>query len=1157
VTTLADLVDAEPDPTFGVITQLPAASGVWRFVVELADPAAGSSVEWFDITSLCQGYELVYGSDAYAGRYRAAVAELALLGDGDQLAPWNTDTSATFGVHVALGAGLLIRAGLIRVVASAVAEWVPRFTVRVESWRDAGYARGQIRIHQVTCRDLMTGLINVPTGSDSPNNWLDRIDYLLTEAAWPFGSTIYGADQTTAPADVLELPASNESDDAAGQIDAACDPAGAVWYTDRKGRLIVRPQVGDTWHAALFGAGATGTPWVDPDPVVFAYTADDPDALVDVYDDAVAYVVDAATEPFGIDDTELYVINNVRVTDPTSPPVYDADEPVSIQRYGRRARAVSWVVANDFVADDIVARLAFATKQATPLDTDVHQTGFFPTVAGLGWLDPVTVAHTTGAGRDVLTATGHLRQITEGVTPLSAGQIEWFATVTVDVETYDTTPGLLPVEGLTVTDGGTDWAEFGWSNPSQTPAPTETWVRMATQSLIWLELDYPTTELAWLGLEPDTGYQFDVRLVRRVDGLIVAASPVRSVAFVTPPTPGPIVTPDGGGGIDVELPPVDDPVDCEIAWTLEGFDGSVWVEIDSGTAAGGTVLEFDAVDVAGYYLYNVCTVEICDSVPGTEYCVTSVVAACVTPPGYTNGDPPYDDPDLIAFIPEACPIDVVKEAISGDAGYHGPAWGGLVYAGADDIALEAGPVGGVVAYGETAALAYYGTATIGARVSVQVDDETVPLFAVAGMRLECVGSNSSGWSPRATVVTLLGETVTVTDATERALFSQFELFATYDETTGELELFVDGDSVGTDTADDPAERAHQGAYWRCGAPAGSWITDCSVFDSVLVVAPPVPSGPTVVGSVTNAQLDQARGIHVVGNYAYVCAFIVDRLTVVDISNPASPSVVGSVADATNLDGARGIYVVGNYAYVTAFQSGRVTVVDISNPAAPSVTGSVTSAQLTGATGIHVVGNYAYVTAFSVDRLTIVNISNPAAPTITGSVLHATNLDGGTGVWTVGNYAYVAATNSDRLTVVDVSTPASPAIVGSVTSTQLDSCQTLQVVGNYAYVAVGNDRVTVVDVSTPSAPTVAGSVLDATQLNAPRGIHVVGNYAYVACATADRITAVDISNPASPTIVGSVVDATNLDGTEDVFVVGGYAYATALNTDRVSVVELWP
>lgn len=832
MTTVAELMLEQPAATAGVVTPLVSGSGTWRWVVELADPDAGTSIVWHDITDYWAGHDHQRGADEHAGRFRSDVVTVDLATEADRLAPWNEDTSATFGTHVALGAGLFIRAGLIRVVAGTVVEWNPRFTVRVESWSDASYARGQIRRHTVTGRGTMTDLVNVPIVADLEDNWYDRVQHVLTQSAWPYGSAIFGAILTSGAADILTLPDAAETDDAAQALDAALDPAGMVWWTDRVGRLVARPQPGDTFHADAFTAGATGTPFVDADPVIFSYNAE--------LDGRVAYAADDNLTPFGLEDTELYVVNHVRVTDPGGS--YDTDDPVSIQRYGRKSRLVSWQAANDTAADDTLTRLAYASKQATPLTTTADLPGFFPAAARLEYLDPVQINAQTAAGRVVVTADGRARQLTERISPRSrsaAGVVglNWEIVVTVDVDTFGTAAELLPVENLAVDSLSYDDVTVDWTNPAQTIPPTETWVRIPQESNLWIELGYPITAFAWLALQPETTYDAEVRLVRRVDGLVTNVSPVRSVEFTTLAAPTADVDTDGDGGFVITLPDVDDPVDCVIDWELSSSDdGTTWSLVDSGTAAGGAIIPIDSSALDPSLTYRVCVTEVCDDVPGTEYCTIPDVSACITSPAYTALDPPYDDASLIAYIPEACPPNLVKEAISGFAGAHGPAWGGFFAVDPDDIALASDTAaGGIIAFGNAPNLAYTGAATIGCRVSVQ-NGADQRLFSIAGLRLDCV-DGTTGWYPRASVTTINGDEVTVTDPTERALITPHQLFATYDDDTGELELFVDGTSVGSDTVDEPGARANAGDYWYVGAPAASWITDCAVWSTVLSFVP--------------------------------------------------------------------------------------------------------------------------------------------------------------------------------------------------------------------------------------------------------------------------------------------------------------------------------
>ena len=49
---------------------------------------------------------------------------------------------------------------------------------------------------------------------------------------------------------------------------------------------------------------------------------------------------------------------------------------------------------------------------------------------------------------------------------------------------------------------------------------------------------------------------------------------------------------------------------------------------------------------------------------------------------------------------------------------------------------------------------------------------------------------------------------------------------------------------------------------------------------------------------------QAQGVAVSGSYAYVTALNSDSLVVVDISNPASPVIRGSVVSSSLMDGVR-------------------------------------------------------------------------------------------------------------------------------------------------------------------------------------------------------------------------------------------------------------
>lgn len=279
-----------------------------------------------------------------------------------------------------------------------------------------------------------------------------------------------------------------------------------------------------------------------------------------------------------------------------------------------------------------------------------------------------------------------------------------------------------------------------------------------------------------------------------------------------------------------------------------------------------------------------------------------------------------------------------------------------------------------------------------------------------------------------------------------------------------------------------------------------------------------PAVPIIVGTVTDVALTGATGVAVVGNFAYVTAGGSNALTVVDVTNPAAPVVVGTVTDAS-LAGPNGVAVSGNLAYVAAGGANALTVVDVTNPAAPVVAGTVTDASLNGAQNVAVFGTFAYVTAATANALTVVDVTNPAAPVVAGTVTDA-SLTWSIGVAVAGSFVYVASYGANALTVVDVTNPAAPVVTGSVADGNLDGASSVALAGNLAYVAAQNvGYLAVVDVTNPAAPVVLGTVpCDSA------GVAVLGNHAYV--ATGVNLAVVDVTNPAVPLVVGAVVIATH-------------------------------
>ncbi|CAE7941753.1 unnamed protein product [Symbiodinium sp. KB8] len=104
------------------------------------------------------------------------------------------------------------------------------------------------------------------------------------------------------------------------------------------------------------------------------------------------------------------------------------------------------------------------------------------------------------------------------------------------------------------------------------------------------------------------------------------------------------------------------------------------------------------------------------------------------------------------------------------------------------------------------------------------------------------------------------------------------------------------------------------------------------------------------GSVSDAKLDGAKGIDVLGNFVYVAAYTYGGITFVDISDSSNPTVRGSV-QAASLAGSSGIVVDGggNYAIVACETSQHVIQVNIVDPDNPSVAVVADAVESVGAT----------------------------------------------------------------------------------------------------------------------------------------------------------------------------------------------------------------
>jgi hypothetical protein len=224
-----------------------------------------------------------------------------------------------------------------------------------------------------------------------------------------------------------------------------------------------------------------------------------------------------------------------------------------------------------------------------------------------------------------------------------------------------------------------------------------------------------------------------------------------------------------------------------------------------------------------------------------------------------------------------------------------------------------------------------------------------------------------------------------------------------------------------------------------------------------------------------------------------------------------------------LDGpAQGVAVQGNYAYI-ATGTDVLQIVDISNPASPHVVGEweceedITVCYIgTTVWRVDVAGDYAFVRSSA--SLYVIDISNPTNPQLANQWFLDT---GGYPSWTPftkdGHKIYTRAANFDgtlRIDRFDVSDPLN--LVREATWTELDYGSAdldLAVQGDYMYI-VSFSELTIYDIS--SDPVQVSSV----PLNSlTDAVAIVDNYVYV--GDVQNVHIIDVSDPTEPVSKGQI------------------------------------
>lgn len=286
-------------------------------------------------------------------------------------------------------------------------------------------------------------------------------------------------------------------------------------------------------------------------------------------------------------------------------------------------------------------------------------------------------------------------------------------------------------------------------------------------------------------------------------------------------------------------------------------------------------------------------------------------------------------------------------------------------------------------------------------------------------------------------------------------------------------------------------------------------------------ASPIQAGSMNISGNNNGRKIQAAG----NNVVMILSGGNPNFFVINVSNPASPSTIGSL----NLTGTpTNIAVSDTTVSVSNTSNGQeLQIIDISTPSAPSVVGVFNAPGNADANGVFANGTMVYFVRqnSAQNEFFIINATTPSAPYAVGSL----NLSGnGNEVFVSGNYALIASSNnSQELQIINISAESSPTIAGSLNLPGAADALTVGLTGTTALMGQGGSFTTV-NVSNPGSPTILGSITDLDSVNdIAINLGNLNTNAYLATSSnAAEFRVVDISNPSAPSVIGSVNASTN-------------------------------
>jgi len=179
------------------------------------------------------------------------------------------------------------------------------------------------------------------------------------------------------------------------------------------------------------------------------------------------------------------------------------------------------------------------------------------------------------------------------------------------------------------------------------------------------------------------------------------------------------------------------------------------------------------------------------------------------------------------------------------------------------------------------------------------------------------------------------------------------------------------------------------------AAAGNYIAVVDDLNKLFIYS----GSGLLLATFTTAGGQSNRKVYISGDYAHVVCTAINKFEIYDLSALALISSISTGAVSSPND----ICADGNYAYI-ACGDGNLKIYDISNPAAPSLSGSVTL--LPSTKRICIQGDYVYVSLYDVANTDIINVVDKTSPFLVDSISNI-NFSKSTDIAISGNYIYTA------------------------------------------------------------------------------------------------------------------------------------------------------